>query len=176
MNGNLSDKKMGERRAESGEQGAAPAASPSPLSQKASSLITTLLVLVVLSTIVVAFMQSMSVERSVAKSSKNKYQADLAAEAAMQEFLTRLYVTKESGPYSAIYVPNTNANPYLFLARREFQANATITRRIPLFSTFYTNFDSLTNFAAPFQQYYFTLFMYDMPMQFSRTILDLFLF
>ncbi|MCX6972138.1 MAG: hypothetical protein NTV93_18580 [Verrucomicrobia bacterium] len=122
----------------------------SPLSQQASSLITTLLVLVVLSTIVVAFMQSMSVERNVAKSVKNKYQADLAAEAAMQEFLTRLYVTKESGPYSAIYVPNTNANPYLFLARREFQANATITRRIPLFSTFYTNFDSLTNFAVPF--------------------------
>jgi len=117
---------------------------------KASSLITTLLVLVVLSTIVVAFMQSMSVERSVARSMKNKFRADLAAEAAMQEFLSRLYATKERGPYSAVYTLGSNDNPYLFLARREFQAAATVTRRIPLFSTFHTNFDNLTNFATPF--------------------------
>lgn len=52
---------------------------------KASSLITTLLVLVVLSTIVVAFMQSMSVERSVARSTKNAYQAQLAAEAGVSD-------------------------------------------------------------------------------------------
>ena len=49
--------------------------------QRASSLITTLLVLVVLSTIVVAFMQSMSVERMTARSSKNLLQAELTAKA-----------------------------------------------------------------------------------------------
>jgi type II secretory pathway pseudopilin PulG len=159
---NRNDKKMGDRRPETGVQRATPAAPPFPVSdlrspvsllqpfQRASSLVTTLLVLVVLSTIVVVFMQSMTVERNVAKSVKNKYQAGLAAEAAMQEFLTHLYATKESGPYSAIYVPGPNDNPYLFLAKREFQADATITRRIPLFSTIYTDFDNLTNFAAPF--------------------------
>lgn len=87
------DKEMGERRTETGERSAPPAASPFPLSQKASSLITTLLVLVVLSTIVVAFMQSMSVERSVAKSVKNQYNAELAVAAgtaAAQNQLLRL--------------------------------------------------------------------------------------
>jgi len=55
---------------------------PAPLhpSKKASSLVTTLLVLVVLSTIVVAFMQSMSVERGIAKSARNALQAELALE------------------------------------------------------------------------------------------------
>jgi len=48
-------------------------------SKKASALITTLLVLVVLSTIVVAFMQSMSIERSVAQSLSNKERAKEAA-------------------------------------------------------------------------------------------------
>lgn len=51
---------------------------------KASSLITTLLVLVVLSTIVVAFMQSMSVERSVAKSVRNQYRAEEASRTGIQ--------------------------------------------------------------------------------------------
>lgn len=47
---------------------------------RASSLIATLLVLVVLSTIVVAFMQSMAVERMVARSAKNLLQSEIAAE------------------------------------------------------------------------------------------------
>jgi Tfp pilus assembly protein PilX len=50
---------------------------------RASALITTLLVLVVLSTIVVAFMQSMSVERSVARSNANRLKAEQAAEAGL---------------------------------------------------------------------------------------------
>lgn len=54
-----------------------------PPSQNASSLITTLLVLVVLSTIVVAFLQSMSVERNVAQSARNRYRAELAADAGI---------------------------------------------------------------------------------------------
>lgn len=54
-------------------------------SRRASSLITALLVLVVLSTIVVAFMQSMSIERSVARSVKNQLQAQIAADAGANE-------------------------------------------------------------------------------------------
>lgn len=52
-----------------------------PPQSRASALITTLLVLVVLSTIVVAFMQSMSIERSVARSGKNQLQLQLAIDA-----------------------------------------------------------------------------------------------
>jgi Tfp pilus assembly protein PilX len=59
-------------------------------SRKASSLITTLLVLVVLSTIVVAFMQSMSIERSVARSAANRERAVKAAEAGLEAALARL--------------------------------------------------------------------------------------
>jgi Tfp pilus assembly protein PilX len=59
-------------------------------SRKASSLITTLLVLVVLSTIVVAFMQSMSIERSVARSVANREQALEAAEAGIAAALARI--------------------------------------------------------------------------------------
>jgi Tfp pilus assembly protein PilX len=50
---------------------------------KASSLVATLLVLVVLSTIVIAFMQSMAVERMTARSAKNLLQAELAAESGV---------------------------------------------------------------------------------------------
>jgi len=53
----------------------------SPLFHRASSLITTLLVLVILSTIVVAFLQSMSVERNVARRTSNQYNAELAVDA-----------------------------------------------------------------------------------------------
>lgn len=106
MNRNHSDKEIGERRAETGELSAPPPVSPLSVSsadvpaafpvssvhpssfilhpvQRASSLITTLLVMVVLSTIVVAFMQSMSVERSVAKSVKNRLNAELAADSGL---------------------------------------------------------------------------------------------
>ena len=51
--------------------------------QQASSLVTTLLVLVILSIIVVAFLQSMNVERNVARSAMNRYRAEQAADAGM---------------------------------------------------------------------------------------------
>ena len=50
---------------------------------KAASLITTLLVIVVLSTIVVAFLQSMSIDRLTANSSRSMLQAELAARAGL---------------------------------------------------------------------------------------------
>lgn len=58
-------------------------------SRKASSLVTALLVLVVLSTITVAFMQSMSIERLIAKSLANKTRAILAAESGLSAALAR---------------------------------------------------------------------------------------
>jgi Tfp pilus assembly protein PilX len=118
--------------------------------QKASALVTTLFVVVVLTTIVMAFMASMSLERQIAKSMKNKYQADLAADAGMQDFLSRLQNIKSDGPYSAFYLLGANTNPYLFLGKRAFTANGTITKRVPLFSTVLTNFQDLTNFTASF--------------------------
>jgi len=116
---------------------------------KASALVTTLFVLVVLSTIVVAFLASMNLERRISQSSKNIYQAQLAAEAGLADAIARIYETTRTGPYAAIYLP-TNNNPYLFLAKREFSGSGTVTRRIPLFSTGLTNFTALTNFLASF--------------------------
>ncbi|MFM8766013.1 MAG: hypothetical protein ACKOEZ_14435, partial [Spartobacteria bacterium] len=118
--------------------------------QKASALVTTLFVVVVLSTIVVAFMTSMSLERKISKSLKTKYQAELVADAGMQDFLKRLDNIKTDGPYSAIYVLGSNTNPYLFLGKRIFSSNGTTTKRVPLFSTGATNFTALTNFNAVF--------------------------
>ena len=146
---------MGERIAETGEQGAPPAASSfpvsdlrSPLSQKASSLITTLLVLVVLSTIVVAFMQSMSVERSVSKSVANTYQAKLLADAAFDVALLRIQSISRNGPYGAIFDLDSSGSPYLNLAKREILGTGVVTRRIPLFSTAQP-LSSFTNLTSP---------------------------
>jgi len=120
------------------------------LRQKASALVTTLFVVVVLSTIVMAFMASMSLERKIAGGMKNKFQAELAAEAGVQDFLARLENIKTDGPYSTFYVLGSNTNPYLFIGKRIFSSNGTTTKRAPLFSTGVTNFNTLTNFDATF--------------------------
>ncbi len=57
---------------------------------KAASLITTLLVIVILSTIVVAFMQSMSIDRLTAKSARNILQAELAARAGLSSAVAQI--------------------------------------------------------------------------------------
>lgn len=118
--------------------------------KKASALVTTLFVVVVLSTIVVAFLTSMNLERRIAKIIQSKYQAELVADAGMQDFLKRLDNIKADGPYSAVYVLGANTNPYLFLGKRIFSSNGTTTKRVPLFSTGVTNFATLTNFDATF--------------------------
>jgi Tfp pilus assembly protein PilX len=58
--------------------------------KKASALVTTLFVVVVLSTIVMAFMASMSLERKIASSMKNKFQAELAAEAGLSAAVSQI--------------------------------------------------------------------------------------
>jgi Tfp pilus assembly protein PilX len=61
-----------------------------PARNKAASLITTLLVIVVLSTIVVAFLQSMSIERLTANSSRSMLQAELAARAGLNSAIAQI--------------------------------------------------------------------------------------
>jgi len=77
---------------------------------KASSLITTLLVLVVLSTIVVAFMQSMSVERNVARSVKNRLVAGLAADAGYAAAQLQINMVVSNNPAFVIGERSDAAN------------------------------------------------------------------
>jgi len=99
---------------------------------RASALITTLLVLVVLSTIVVAFMQSMSVERSVSRSVKNKFQAREAAEAGLEYFLATVTRLSTNYSFNVVNVVTNNAS-YLFIGSPigGLNTNAVFT---PLFS------------------------------------------
>jgi hypothetical protein len=73
---------------------------------KASALVTTLFVLVVLSTIVVAFLASMNLERKIAQSTKNKYQAELAAEAGVEDFVLKITRLMTERPLHAIGYTN----------------------------------------------------------------------
>jgi len=89
--------------------------------QRASSLVTTLLVLVILSTIVVAFLQSMSVERSVARSVKNRFTAELAAQSglsAAQTWIDSAISTNRNFIVSATTVA-TNYCPVVLIGLRE---------------------------------------------------------
>jgi Tfp pilus assembly protein PilX len=73
---------------------------------KAASLITTLLVLVVLSTIVIAFLQSMSIDRLTAKSARNTLQAELAARAGLSSAIAQILTA--SGTNKAFVTGSTN--------------------------------------------------------------------
>jgi len=95
--------------------------------RKASSLITTLLVLVVLSTIVVAFMQSMAVERTTAKSAKNAYVAQLAAESGLTDAANRLASLMLQNPYHAIGYTNVGGEMITTLVGKpSYYSNATV--------------------------------------------------
>ena len=77
-----------------------------PAGNKAASLITTLLVIVVLSTIVVAFLQSMSIERLTATSSRSMLQAELAARAGLNSAIAQILTA--TGTNSAFATGLTN--------------------------------------------------------------------
>lgn len=157
---NRNDKEMGDRRPETRVQRATPAAPPFPVSdlrspvsllqpfQRASSLVTTLLVLVVLSTIVVVFMQSMTVERNVARSAKNILQAKLLADAAGDEAVQRMLITTTNGPLGAVWDRDAAGNPYLFLGKRIIRGANVVTTRVPLFSSAAGNFAYFENLAV----------------------------
>jgi hypothetical protein len=98
--------------------------------QKASSLITALLVLVVLSTIVVAFMQSMSIERSVARSLKNTYIAEIAANAGLEQFVSELGVaTNFHHAIGTELISGTNRGSVL-LVKQPGSTNVVSTNRL----------------------------------------------
>lgn len=77
----------------------------------ASALVTTLFVLVVLCTITVAFLQTMTMERAVSRSLKNKFKADLAAEAGAN--MVAQAMTEAIGTRAGFLVLSTNISPAL---------------------------------------------------------------
>ncbi len=115
------------------------------IQKKAATLVVTLLVLALMSTIVVAFLQTVAMERSAARSVANRYQAELAAEAGLnaaiaqilqaassnQTFVTGLYtnVTAGFGPVTTIGITNLSDTNQL----------------MPLIST---DLNNLTNFGS----------------------------
>ena len=100
--------------------------------KNASALVTTLFVVVVLSTIVMAFMGSMSLERKISGSMKNKYQADLAAEAGLNAFLSSVANLSTNYTFNVVKV-STNNSEYLFLGSPVGGASSNIAYT-PLFS------------------------------------------
>jgi Tfp pilus assembly protein PilX len=110
--------------------------------KNASALVTTLFVVVVLSTIVMAFMASMSLERKISGSMKNKFQAELTAEAGIEQTSSTIMSTIQSRPASAVYYTSTisaSDTLHLYLARyTNISGNLTV-QRVPLFSTQFGN-------------------------------------
>jgi hypothetical protein len=72
-------------------------------------LITTLLVIVILSTVVVAFVQSTSIDRLTAKSAKNVLQAELSARAGLQSAIGQLLTA--AGTNNTFVTGSTNFSP-----------------------------------------------------------------
>jgi hypothetical protein len=119
---------------------------------KGSSLIIALMVIVVLSIIVVAFLHSSSVERVTSRSYADKFQAELMADAATEEAIDRIFNTIEVRPASAVFYSNAVAGRetrHLFLARYAAVTNSLVTSRVPLFSTAQTNFQAFNNPLEP---------------------------
>ena len=117
------------------------------LREKASALVTTLLVVVVLSTIVVAFLQSMSLERAVSRSIANKFQADLAAEAGANMICQA--IAESIGTNAGFLVLSTNIqsslHPVFYI---QTGSNSSASNVLPLISGNLTNYLS-TRTSAP---------------------------
>lgn len=115
-----------------------------PFRRKASSLVVTLLVIVVLSTIVVAFMQSMAIERLTAKSLKNIFQAELAAQAGYEAAVRQMEFAMGTNQAFVNGLTNyaTGYGPVVMIGRTNL-TNA--VQLMPLVSA--TN--SITNYSTP---------------------------
>jgi len=116
--------------------------------KKASALVTTLFVVVVLSTIVMAFMASMSLERKISGSMKNKFQAELMAEAAVEQAASTIMSTIQARPASAVYYTaniSTSNTLNLYLTRYTNVSGNNTVQRVPLFSTRFGNFTIFNN-------------------------------
>lgn len=109
---------------------------------RASSLVTTLFVVVVLSTIVLAFLQSMTLEKQISRSLKNQFQAELAAEAGVEKAQSTILSTIQARPASAVYYTaniSTSNTLNLYLARYTNVSGNLTVQRVPLFSTQFGN-------------------------------------
>lgn len=111
------------------------------------ALVITLLVIVVLTIAVTAFMQSMVLERRTSQAYLNILRAEEAAQSGLDDFKVKLSSLKE-GPKAAVYLPGTLAGgstdpdgPYLYLAYGEnfpvppASPTSRAIKGIPLFST-----------------------------------------
>lgn len=123
--------------------------------KKASALVTTLFVVVVLSTIIVAFLTSMNLERRIAKSIQSKYQAELAAEAGAN--MISQAIVDSIGTNAGFLVLSTNIHsslhPVFYI---QTGGNPSASNVLPLISGNLTNYLStrsnapaaLTNYLA----------------------------
>lgn len=107
-----------------------PSAVPSPRRVRASSLVTTLFVVVVLSTIVLAFLQSMTLEKQISRSLKNQFQAELAAEAGVNTAIQRLKDYLLTYPYHGVgYATVGNQTITVFSGKGNYtDSTAPVTR------------------------------------------------
>jgi hypothetical protein len=109
------------------------------LREKAATLVVTLLVLTLLSTIVVAFVQTVSMERSAARSVANRYQAELAADAGIQIFAAS--VPQAVLTNMSYFIISTNVGPSLSpITLLAMQYPPAASNSLPLLSGPLTNF------------------------------------
>ncbi|HEY5814488.1 MAG TPA: hypothetical protein VIT23_17765, partial [Terrimicrobiaceae bacterium] len=117
------------------------------------SLIITLLVIVMLSTIVVAFMQSMSIDRLTAKSAKNILQAELSARAGLNSAISQVLMAigTNNGFVTGSTNYATNTAPVLLIGRTNLTDSAQLMPLVSgapdILATFLQNqwADSLAN-------------------------------
>lgn len=83
--------------------------------KQGASLVVTLLVITILTVIVVAFLQSMQVERATARSHSNAFSAHLAADAAVQSFSDLLKRNTKTDDFAVIKTSTTEPD-YYYLA------------------------------------------------------------
>ncbi len=101
-----------------------------------AALVATILVLAVLTVMVVAFLQSMRVERLTARAYLGLAVADALSQAGVETALDRLAVL-ETLPHATVFTRNSDDDVFPLLYRREWDATAGVSAEvvIPAFST-----------------------------------------
>jgi hypothetical protein len=98
--------------------------------ERGATLVVTLLVLTLLSTIVVAFIQTVSMERGASRSIKTRYQAQLAAQAGLQAAASEITSFMQSYPYHGVgYATSGNQTLTILTGLGNYNDTGTPTRR-----------------------------------------------
>jgi hypothetical protein len=100
---------------------------------RAATLVVTLLVIALLSTIVVSFMQSVTLERNSSGSYFNRYQAELAAEAGLAQFLAQLGNATRTGDFSVLALTSNSSNA-TYTALTKFDPDSGALKIVPFAS------------------------------------------